>query len=108
MLLTTVTYTTNLAPLLPHSPHSPTHTISTLPPSHHFYYLFILFYYILERFMKRYNLPTRRHLDPVRIREFNRELTGEVDRQIKVPLILEVEVGRTKLDLVTTDVNFFY
>jgi hypothetical protein len=48
---------------------------------------------ILERFVKRHNLPTRKHSDLVRIREFNRDLIGKVDRQIEVPLMLgEVEV----------------
>jgi hypothetical protein len=61
---------------------------------------------ISERFVKRYNLLIRRHLDPVRIRGFNRELAGEVDKQIEVPVILrEVKVGRIRLDLVTIDVD---
>jgi hypothetical protein len=29
---------------------------------------------ILKRFVKRHNLPTRRHPDPVKIRRFNRDL----------------------------------
>jgi hypothetical protein len=35
---------------------------------------------ILERFVKRYNLPTRRHPNPVKIRGFNGDLAGEVNR----------------------------
>jgi gag-polyprotein putative aspartyl protease len=61
---------------------------------------------ISKRFVKRHNLPTRKHPNPVRIRGFNRDLVEEVDRQTKVPLMLgEVEVERIKLDLVTTDVD---
>jgi hypothetical protein len=35
---------------------------------------------ILERFVKRYNLPTIRHLDPIRIKRFNREITRVVEK----------------------------
>jgi Zn-dependent alcohol dehydrogenase len=56
--------------------------------------------------MKRHNLPTRRHSNPVKIREFNGDLVGKVSRQSEVPLMLEeVEVGRIKLDVVMTDMN---
>jgi Aspartyl protease len=61
---------------------------------------------ISERFVKRHNLPTRRHPDPVRVRGFNGELVGKVNRQLELPLTLgKVEVGRIKLDVVTTDVD---
>jgi hypothetical protein len=35
---------------------------------------------ILERFMKRHNLPTRRHPNLVKIRGFNGDLAGKVNR----------------------------
>jgi hypothetical protein len=60
--------------------------------------------YISERFNERHNLLSRRHPDPVRIRKFNENLTG--NKQIEVLVILEeVKVERLKLDLVITDVN---
>jgi hypothetical protein len=47
-----------------------------------------------------------KHPDPVRVRRFNGEIVGAVDRQIKVPVTLEeVGAGRLRLDLVTIDVN---
>jgi hypothetical protein len=56
--------------------------------------------------VKRYNLPTIKHPDPVRVRGFNEKIVGAVSRQTKVPVILEeVGVGRLRLDLVTTDVD---
>jgi Retroviral aspartyl protease len=61
---------------------------------------------ILERFVKRYNLLTIKHPDLVRVRGFNGEIVGVVDRQTEVPVTLkEVRVGRLRLDLVTTDVD---
>jgi Retroviral aspartyl protease len=61
---------------------------------------------ISERFVKRYNLSMIKHPDSVRVRGFNREIVGAVDRQTKVPVTLkEVRVERLRLDLVTTDVN---
>jgi hypothetical protein len=36
--------------------------------------------YILERFIKKHNLPSRKHLDVVRIRRFNRNLIENVDK----------------------------
>jgi Retroviral aspartyl protease len=62
--------------------------------------------YISERFMKRYNLPTMKHLDLVRIKEFNEDIVEMISKQTEVPVMLgEVGVGRLKLDLVTTDMN---
>jgi hypothetical protein len=59
---------------------------------------------ILERFVKRYNLFMIKHPDSVRVRGFNGEIVGAVDRQTEVPVTLgEVGVGRLRLDLVTTD-----
>jgi Retroviral aspartyl protease len=61
---------------------------------------------ISERFVKRYNLSTIKHPDPVRVRGFNEEIVGVVSRQTKVPVTLEkVRAGRLRLDLVTTDVD---
>jgi Retroviral aspartyl protease len=61
---------------------------------------------ISERFVKRYNLPMIKHPDPVRVRGFNEEIVGAVDRQTEVPVTLrEVGVGRLRLDLVTIDVD---
>jgi hypothetical protein len=54
---------------------------------------------IPERFVKRYNLPTIKHPDPVRVRGFNEAIVGAVDRQTKVSVTLEkVRVERLRLD----------
>jgi Retroviral aspartyl protease len=57
--------------------------------------------YILERFVKRYNLLTIRHLDLMRIKEFNGEIVRVVEKQTEMSVKLrEVEVVRIRLDLV--------
>jgi hypothetical protein len=56
--------------------------------------------------VKRYNLPTIKHPDPVRVKGFNGEIVEAVDRQMKVLVTLrEVGTERLRLDLVTIDVN---
>jgi hypothetical protein len=36
---------------------------------------------ILERFVKRHNLPTMKHLDSMRIKEFNEEIAETIEKQ---------------------------
>jgi Retroviral aspartyl protease len=61
---------------------------------------------ILERFVKRHNLPMMKHSNPVRIKRFNKDIVGAISKQTEVPVMLgEVGAGRLKLDLVTTDVD---
>jgi Retroviral aspartyl protease len=61
---------------------------------------------ILERFVKRHNLPTIKHSDSIRIKRFNEEIAGAVEKQTEVSVRLgEVEVGRIRLDLVMTDMD---
>jgi hypothetical protein len=61
---------------------------------------------ISERFVKRYNLLTIKHPNPVRVRGFNEEIVKAVNRQTKVSVTLrEVGAGRLRLDLVTMDVD---
>jgi Retroviral aspartyl protease len=61
---------------------------------------------ISERFVKRYNLSTIRYSDLIRIKRFNGEITGAVEKQTEVPVRLkEVEAERIRLDLVITNVD---
>jgi hypothetical protein len=43
---------------------------------------------ILERFVKKHNLPIIRHPDSMRIKRFNEEIAGVVEKQTKVPVKL--------------------
>jgi hypothetical protein len=56
--------------------------------------------------VKKHNLPTIKHPNPVRVKRFNRDIVEAISKQTEVPVMLgEVEAGRLKLDLVTTDVD---
>jgi Retroviral aspartyl protease len=61
---------------------------------------------ISKRFVKKHNLSIIKHPNPMRIKRFNGEIVGAVEKQTEVPVRLEeVEAGRIKLDLVMTNVD---